>query len=135
IPVTLTAKKTDGFDPDTFLATIGEGRKILVVPKKQLIFAQGDGADAIFYVQKGKVRLTVVSQIGKEATIAIVNQGNFFGEGSLAGQLLRMGSAAAMTDCEILRVEKKTMMEALHREPALSEMFVAYLLGRNIRYE
>jgi len=135
IPVTLTAMKTDGFDPDTFLATIGEGRKILVVPKKQLIFAQGDGADAIFYVQKGKVRLTVVSQIGKEATIAIVNHGNFFGEGSLAGQLLRMGSAAAMTDCEILRVEKKTMMEALHREPALSEMFVAYLLGRNIRYE
>ena len=86
-------------------------------------------------MQKGKVRLTVVSKIGKEATIAIVSQGNFFGEGSLAGQLLRMGSAAAMTDCEILRVEKKTMMDALHREPALSEMFVAYLLARNIRYE
>ena len=103
--------------------------------RKQTIFAQGDDADAVFYVQKGKVRLTVVSKIGKEATIAIVNQGNFFGEGSLAGQLLRMGSAAAMTDCEILRVEKKTMMEALHREPALSEMFVAYLLARNIRYE
>ncbi len=85
MPVTLTAKKIDGFDPDTFLATIGEGRKILIVPKKQLIFAQGDGADAIFYVQNGKVRLTVVSQVGKEATIAIVNQGNFFGEGSLAG--------------------------------------------------
>jgi len=130
-----TRKKNGGFDPDTFLATIGEGRKILAVPKKQSIFAQGDEADAVFYVQKGKVRLTVVSQIGKEATIAIVNEGNFFGEGALAGQLLRMGSAATMTDCEILRVEKKTMMDALHREPALSEMFVAYLLARNIRYE
>jgi CRP/FNR family cyclic AMP-dependent transcriptional regulator len=123
------------FDPNIFLATIGDGRKILVVPKKQMIFAQGDEADAVFYVQSGKVRLTVVSKIGKEATIAIVNEGNFFGEGSLAGQLLRMGSAAAMSDCEILRVEKKAMMEALRREPAFSEMFVAYLLARNIRYE
>jgi CRP-like cAMP-binding protein len=129
------AKKIGGFDPDVFLATIGEGRKILAVPKKRTIFAQGDEADAIFYVQKGKVRLTVVSKIGKEATIAIVSQGYFFGEGSLGGQLLRMGSAAAMTDCEILRVEKTAMMDALHREPALSELFVAYLLARNIRYE
>jgi CRP/FNR family transcriptional regulator, cyclic AMP receptor protein len=132
---TLATKKNGSFDADTFLATIGDGRKILVVPKRQTIFAQGDEANAVFFVQKGKVRLTVVSKIGKEATIAIVNEGNFFGEGSLAGQLLRMGSAAAMTDCEILRVEKKTMMDALHREPALSEMFVAYLLARNIRYE
>ena len=129
------AAKRRAFNPNTFLATIGDGRKILAVPKKQLIFAQGDEADAVFYVQTGKVRLTVVSKIGKEATIAIVNAGNFFGEGSLAGQLLRMGSAAAMTDCEILRVEKKAMMEALRREPAFSEMFVAYLLARNIRYE
>jgi len=132
---TIATKKISAFNPDIFLATIGDGRKILMAARKQTIFSQGDEADAVFYVQKGKVRLTVVSKIGKEATIAIVNQGNFFGEGSLAGQLLRMGSAAAMTDCEILRVEKKTMMDALHREPALSEMFVAYLLGRNIRYE
>ena len=132
---TAISKKNGGFNPDTFLATIGEGRKILTVPKKQVIFSQGNEADAVFFVQSGKVRLTVVSKIGKEATIAIVGQGNFFGEGSLAGQLLRMGSAVAMTDCEILRVERKTMMDALHREPALSEMFVAYLLARNIRYE
>jgi CRP/FNR family transcriptional regulator, cyclic AMP receptor protein len=132
---TAPTKKIRGFDPDTFLATIGAGRKILAVPKKQTIFAQGDGADAVFYVQKGKVRLTVVSKAGKEATIAIVGEGNFFGEGSLAGQLLRMGSAAAMTDCELLRVDKKAMMEALHREHAFSDMFVAYLLARNIRYE
>src|SRR5271169_2053714 len=124
-----------GFNPDIFLATIGDGRKILFVPTKQAIFAQGDDADSVFYIQKGKVRLTVVSQAGKEATIAIVGEGNFFGEGSLAGQLLRMGSAAAMTDCEILRVDKKTMISALHREPAFSEMFVAYLLARNIRFE
>src|SRR6202451_3897104 len=135
MPTAVVAKKTVAFDTDIFLATIGDGRKILAVSKKEIIFSQGDVADAVFYVQKGRVRLTVVSKIGKEATIAIVGEGNFFGEGSLAGQLLRMGSAAAMTDCEILRVDKKTMMEALHREPAFSEMFVAYLLARNIRYE
>ena len=131
----LAARKNVGFDPNTFLATIGEGRKILSVRAKRVIFAQGDEADAVFYIQKGKVRLTVVSKIGKEATIAIVSEGNFFGEGSLAGQLLRMGSAVAMTDCEILRVEKKAMMAVLQREPAFSELFVAYLLARNIRYE
>ena len=128
------ANKKRGFDPDTFLATIGDGRK-LAVSKKEMIFAQGDGADSVFYVQKGKVRLSVVSKAGKEATIAIVNEGNFFGEGSLAGQVQRMGSAAAMTDCELLCVDKKAMMDALHREHAFSDMFVAYLLARNIRYE
>jgi CRP-like cAMP-binding protein len=128
-------KQNGRFDPSTFLATIGDGRKIVEVPRKQAIFVQGDPADAVFYIQAGKVRLTVVSKAGKEATIGIVSEGNFFGEGALAGQLLRMGSAGAMTDCEILRVDKKTMMEALHREPAFSEMFVAYLLARNIRYE
>ena len=128
-------KKTRDFDPTTFLATIGEGRKNLTVSKKQGIFAQGDAADAVFYIQKGKVQLTVVSKIGKEATIAMLGQGNFFGEGSLAGQSFRMGSAEAMTDCQLLRIEKKAMMDALHREPALSEVFVAYLLARNVRYE
>jgi CRP/FNR family transcriptional regulator, cyclic AMP receptor protein len=129
------AKKNGGFDPNIFLATIGDGRKMLAVPRKQLIFAQGDSADAVFYIQKGKVRLTVVSKIGKEATIAIVNERNFFGEGALAGQVLRMGSAAAMTDCDLLRVDRKAMMNALHGEHAFSDMFVAYLLARNIRYE
>jgi CRP/FNR family transcriptional regulator, cyclic AMP receptor protein len=129
------AKKKRAFDPGTFLATIGEGRKSLTISKKQEIFTQGDAADAVFYIQKGKVRLTVVSKAGKEATIGILNEGNFFGEGSLAGQPLRMGSAAAMTDCQLLRIEKKAMMSALHREHTLSDMFVAYLLARNIRYE
>jgi CRP/FNR family transcriptional regulator, cyclic AMP receptor protein len=128
-------RKPREFNPRTFLATIGDGRKMLVVAKKKTIFAQGDAADAVFYIQKGKVILTVVSTAGKEATIGIVSEGNFFGEGSLAGQVLRMGSAAAMTDCELLRVDKKAMMNALHREHAFSDMFVAYLLARNIRYE
>jgi CRP/FNR family transcriptional regulator, cyclic AMP receptor protein len=129
------AKKNRGFNPNTFLASIGEGRKNLTVAKKQGVFTQGDAADAVFFIQKGKVRLTVVSKVGKEATIGILSEGNFFGEGSLAGQAFRMGSAAAMTDCQLLRIEKKSMMDALHREHSFSDMFVAYLLRRNIRYE
>jgi len=129
------AKKGREFDPNTFLATIGEGRKNLAVPKKQVIYAQGDAADAVFFIQKGKVKLTVVSKIGREATIGLLAEKNFFGEGALAGQSQRMGSAEAMTDCEVLRIDKKAMMAALHREHAFSDMFVAYLLARNIRYE
>src|SRR5450755_3721257 len=133
--VTVVSKKKREFDPKTFLATIGEGRKNVVVGKKQGIFAQGDDADAVFYIQTGKVKLTVVSKTGREATIGMLGEGNFFGEGALAGQALRMGSAAAMTDCELMRVDKQAMMEALHREHAFSDVFVAYLLARNIRYE
>ena len=129
------SKKRDKFDPDTFLATIGDGRRSVAVRKKQAIFTQGQAADAIFFIQKGKVRLTVVSKTGKEATIGILNERSFFGEGALAGQTLRMFSAAALTDCELLRVDKKAMINALHREHAFSDMFVAYLLARNIRYE
>ena len=128
-------RKKREFDPNTFLATIGDGRKSLAFAKKQAIFAQGDEADAVFYIQTGKVKLTVVSKTGREATIGMLSEGNFFGEGALAGQPLRMGSAAAMTDCELLRVDKRAMMEALHREHTFSDMFVAYLLSRNIRYE
>ena len=123
------------FDPQVFLDTIGEGRKAFLFPKKQTIMAQGDPADAVFYLRTGKVRLTVVSKDGKEATIGIFSDGSFFGEGSLAGQPLRMGSATAMTDCDVLRIEKKAMVDALHREHTLSDLFVAYLLTRNIRYE
>jgi len=132
---TAVGKKEREFDPNTFLATISDGRKIVAVLKKQTIYTQGDRADAVFYVQKGKVRLTVVSKAGKEATIGIVSERNFFGEGALAGQLPRMGSAVAMTHCELLRVDKTVMIGVLHREHAFSDMFVAYLLARNIRYE
>jgi CRP-like cAMP-binding protein len=129
------ARKTRDFDPKEFLATIGEGRKVVVFPKKQTIFTQGDAADAVFYIQEGEVRLTVVSKTGKEATLGILREGDFFGEGSLAGQPLRMGSATAMTDCELLRIDKKAMVLALHREHKFSDLFVAYLLARNVRYE
>jgi CRP/FNR family cyclic AMP-dependent transcriptional regulator len=123
------------FDVTKFLAVIGEGRKIVRVRRKQSIYAQGAPCDALFYIQKGKVKLTVVSEAGKEATIAILSPTDFFGEGCLAGQTLRMGYATAMTDCELMRIEKKAMVGALHREHTLSDMFVGYLLARNIRYE
>jgi CRP/FNR family cyclic AMP-dependent transcriptional regulator len=135
IAATVPAKKKHDFDPRKFLATIGQGRKVVAFPKKQTIFTQGDKADAVFYIQEGKIRLTVVSKVGKEATLGILSVGEFFGEGSLAGQTLRMGSATAMTACELLQIDRKAMMLALHREHAFSDLFVAYLLARNIRYE
>jgi CRP/FNR family transcriptional regulator, cyclic AMP receptor protein len=131
----VAAKKRSEFDPKTFLSTIDSGRKIAAFVKKQAIFLQDDSSDAVFYIQKGKVRLTVVSKSGKEATIGILNEGDFFGEGCLTGQTLRFCSATAMTDCSVMRIEKRAMMEVLHREHAFSDMFVAYLLTRNIRYE
>src|SRR6266567_4267366 len=131
----VAAKKFSKFDPKTFLSTIDGGRKIAPFPKKQTIFVQGDSSDAVFYIQKGKVKLTVVSKSGKEATIGILNEGDFFGEGCLTGQPLRLCSATAVTDCSVMRIDKKAMMEVLHREHAFSDVFVAYLLTRNIRYE
>ena len=131
----LMAKKKRAFDPHAFLATISEGRKSVLFQRKQGIFAQGDTADAVFYIQTGKVKLTVVSKTGKEATIGILSDGDFFGEGGIAGQRVRMSSATAMSDCVVLRIDKKAMMEALHREHEFSDLFVAYLLARNIRYE
>jgi CRP/FNR family cyclic AMP-dependent transcriptional regulator len=107
----------------------------LRVRKKQIIYAQGAKCDALFYIQKGKIKLTVVSKAGKEATIAILNPADFFGEGCLAAQPLRMSSATALTDCELMRIDNKAMTSALHRENKLSDVFVAYLLDKNIRYE
>src|SRR6202142_2989138 len=129
------SKKLIKFDPKTFLSTISGGRKIEDFVKRQTIFAQGDSSDAVFYIKEGKVKLTVVSQIGKEATIGILNKGDFFGEGCLTGQPFRLCSATAMTDCSVMKIDKKSMNEVLHREPAFSDMFVGYLLTRNIRYE
>jgi CRP/FNR family cyclic AMP-dependent transcriptional regulator len=129
------AKKRSRFDLKTFLSTIDGGRTTADVPKKQTIFAQGDSSDSVFYIQSGKVKLTVVSKTGKEATIGILKEGDFFGEGCLTGQPRRMCSATAMTDCTVIRIDKKSMMDVIHRERAFSDMFVAYLLTRNIRYE
>jgi CRP-like cAMP-binding protein len=133
IPV--AAKKLSKFDPKKFLSTMEGDRKIAAFSKNQTIFAQGDPSDAVFYIQKGKVKVTVVSEGGKEATIGILSEGEFVGEGCLTGQLLRLGSVTAMTDCSVMRIDKKTMVAVLHREHAFSDMFVAYLLTRNIRYE
>jgi CRP/FNR family transcriptional regulator, cyclic AMP receptor protein len=129
------SKKLVKFDPKRFLSTINGGRKIEAFGKKQTIFAQGDSSDAVFYIKEGKVKLTVVSEIGKEATIGILNSGDFFGEGCLTGQPLRLCSATAMTDCSVMKIDKKCMNDVLHREHEFSDMFVAYLLARNIRYE
>jgi CRP/FNR family cyclic AMP-dependent transcriptional regulator len=129
------SKKLIKFDTKKFLSTVNGGRKIEAFPKKQTIFAQGDSSDAVFYIQTGKVKLTVVSESGKEATIGILNEGDFFGEGCLTGQPVRLCSATAMTDCSVMKIDKKSMMEVLHREHTFSDMFVAYLLTRNIRYE
>ncbi len=132
---TRAVKNPSGFSPENFLAMIGVGRKIVFVPKKRPVFVQGAVSDALFYIQSGKVKLTVLSKIGKEATIGILNSGDFFGEGCLVGQPLRMSSATTMADSSLMKIEKKSMMDTLHREHTLSDMFVAYLLSRNIRYE
>jgi CRP/FNR family cyclic AMP-dependent transcriptional regulator len=123
------------FDPKVFLAKVGKGRTLADYKKNQRIFLQGDPADAIFYIQTGKVKLTVVSKQGKEAVVAILGADDFFGEGCLAGQSLRMASAAAMSDCSIMRLEKPGVVRLLINEPAFSELFLRYLLARNIRIE
>src|ERR1700686_1995271 len=131
----VAAKKLSKFNPKTFLSTLNGGRKIEAFAKKQTIFVQGDSSDAVFYIKEGKIKLTVVSEVGKEATIGILNSGDFFGEGCLTGQPLRLCAATAMTDCTVMKIDKKSMNDVLHREHAFSDMFVAYLLPRNIRYE
>ena len=131
----VAAKKLRKFDPQTFLSTINGGRKIEDFSKKQTVFAQGDSSDAVFYIREGKVKLTVVSKAGKEATIGILNKGDFFGEGCLTGQPRRLCSATAMIDCSVMKIDKKYMVQVLHEEHTFSDMFVAYLLTRNIRYE
>jgi len=123
------------FDPKLFLAKVGAGRSMAEYHKKQVVFTQSDQADAIFYIQKGKVKLTVVSDNGKEAVIAILGAGDFIGEGCLAGRSLYLGTATAMSECSIVRLQKSSMIRVLHEEPAFSELFVSYLLSRNIRIE
>jgi CRP/FNR family cyclic AMP-dependent transcriptional regulator len=132
--VTTGTKKSE-FDPHAFISTIGKGREMISFQKKETIFAQGDPTDGLFFIQKGKVRLSVVSERGKEATLAILNEKDFFGESGLAGQLHRMSSASAVTDCVLLHIEKKAMMLAMSLEPKLSAMFLKYLLKRNMRYQ
>jgi CRP/FNR family transcriptional regulator, cyclic AMP receptor protein len=122
------------FDPKSFLALVGEGRSIGEYRKDQIVFSQGDPADAVFYIQKGKVKVTVVSEQGKEAVVAILGT-NDFGEGCLAGQALRIATVATMMESVIVRLEKTAIVRVTHEEPAFSEMFIAHLLGRTIRVE
>ena len=128
------AKKVP-FDPKVFLATVNGGRKMISYRKNEVIFSQGNPADAVFYIQKGKVKITVISEQGKEAVVAILSADEFCGEGCLTGQPLRLATATAMTECEIMRLEKATMVRVLHEEPAFSEFFVSHLLARTIRVE
>ncbi len=128
-------KVKQAFDPKTFLARADNGRTLVDYRKNDKVFAQGDPANSIFYVQKGKIKLTVVSQHGKEAVVAILGAGDFFGEGCLAGQPQRMASATTMSDCSITRLEKAGVMRLLHNQPAFSELFLHHLLSRNIRIE
>jgi CRP-like cAMP-binding protein len=123
------------FDTADFLAKVGGGRIISKYRKNQKIFAQGDAADSVFYIQKGKVKVTVVSGLGKEAVVAILGKDEFFGEGCLAGQPLRIATATGLTDCDVMRIEKAALIHTLQAQPAFSEMFLAHVLLRSIRVE
>src|ERR1700674_2914131 len=131
----MTPRAKPVFNPRSFLAKVGKGKTHIDFPKGQKVFSQGDAAQAIFYLQKGKVKLTVVSQQGKEAVIAILGAGDFFGEGCLAGQPLRMSTVTTISECSIVRIDKEDTIRVLHDEPAFSELFLHYLLSRNIRIE
>jgi CRP/FNR family cyclic AMP-dependent transcriptional regulator len=131
----MKGKVKQPFDPKLFLAKVGDGKTIADFHQNQMIFAQGDSANAIFYIQRGKVKLTVVSTHGKDAVIGILGVGDFFGEACLAGQLTRMSTAAAMEESSIVRIEKAHMIKLLHDQPAFSELFLAHLLSRNIRIQ
>ena len=123
------------FDPKDFLAKIGEGRTISKYRKGQTVFSQGDAADSVFYILEGKLKVTVVSELGKEAVVAILGTDEFCGQGCLAGQPKRIGNATTLTECEIMRIEKDAIVRTLHDEPAFSQMFLAHLLKRTIRVE
>jgi CRP/FNR family cyclic AMP-dependent transcriptional regulator len=131
----MDSEANPSFDPKVFLAKADGGRSISKYRKNQIVFSQGDPADSVFYIQAGKVKVTVISEQGKEAIVAVLGPDEFCGEGCLAGQPRRMASATAMTECEIMRLEKGTIIRVLHEEPAFSEMFVAHLLARTIRVE
>jgi CRP/FNR family transcriptional regulator, cyclic AMP receptor protein len=132
--MTKKAKKVP-FDPKAFLATANDSRTLSKYRTDQVIFSQGDPADAVFYIQKGQLKVTVVSEQGKEAIVAVLGPDEFCGEGCLTGQPRRMATATAMTECEIMRLEKAAIIRVLHEEPAFSEMFVSHLLARTIRVE
>jgi CRP/FNR family transcriptional regulator, cyclic AMP receptor protein len=131
----MATKRRLPFDPKSFLAKVGEGRTISKYRKDQVVFSQGDLAEAVFYIQKGKVKVTVVSDQGKEAVVALLGVDEFCGEGCLAGQPRRMATVTAMTDCTIMRLQKASIIRVLRAEPGFSEVFISHLLARTIRVE
>src|ERR1700688_1507210 len=131
----MATKRRRAFDTQSFLAKVGKGRSIGKSRKGQVVFSQGDAGDAVFYIQKGKAKLTVVSEQGKEAVIAILGADDFFGEGCLAGQVRRIATVTAMTDAVIARLEKSAIIQVIYQEPAFSELFIAHLLSRSLRTE
>jgi CRP/FNR family transcriptional regulator, cyclic AMP receptor protein len=129
------AKKTRSFNVELFLSTVEDGRTLSNYGKDQTIFSQGAPADSVFYIQQGQVKISVVSERGKEAVVALHAEGDFFGEGCLTGQPLRLATAATMTDCIIMQLDKAVMVRVLHNEPKFSERFLSYILARNARVE
>jgi CRP/FNR family transcriptional regulator, cyclic AMP receptor protein len=123
------------FDPLAFLAKVGKGKAITKFRKGQVVFSQGEPAEAVFYIQKGRIKLIVVSEQGKEAVVGILGPGQFFGEGCLNGHPLRIATTSAMEDCVVTTIAKKAMIDTIHKQPAFSELFMAYLLTRNSRIE
>src|SRR4029078_28361 len=133
--MSMARKRLPAFNPQTFLSNVGSGKTNLTPHKKQILYSQGDAADAVFYIQRGKVKLTVVSQQGREAVIAILEHGSFFGESCLAGQTVRTATATALEDSSIVRSDKGSMIGVLHEEPTFAELFMSYLLTRSIRIQ
>jgi CRP/FNR family transcriptional regulator, cyclic AMP receptor protein len=131
----MKSKPKSTFNPQVYLESVGVSRRLAEFDKKQTIFSQGDPADSVIYVQKGSVKLTVVNELGKEAVVAIFSSGDFFGEGGMAGQTIRMGTATAMAPTTVLIIQKDEMTRVLHAEHELSDRFISCILARNIRVE
>jgi CRP-like cAMP-binding protein len=128
-------KERRPFDPKSFLAKVNGGHSLSTYRKGQIVYSQGDPADSVFYIQAGKTKVTVTSEHGKEAVVALQGAGDFFGEGSLSGQSLRVATVAALTNCVIAQIERAEVLRAIHEEPAFAELFISHLLARNIRVE
>jgi CRP/FNR family cyclic AMP-dependent transcriptional regulator len=131
----MISKRKPPFDPKVFLAKINGGRSVADYRTGQIVYTQGEPADSVFYIQRGKVRKTVVSEQGKEAVVALLGTGDFFGEGCLTGEPLRLATVSAMTECVIVRIAKADIIRVIHDEPAFAELFIAHLLARNSRVE
>ncbi|HEV8620175.1 MAG TPA: Crp/Fnr family transcriptional regulator [Nitrospiraceae bacterium] len=131
----MASKRPPPFNRKTFLTQVGSGKTTLQCRKKRIIFSQGDAADSVFYIQKGRVKLTVVSPQGKEAVVAILEAGDFLGEPCLAGQPVRLATATTLEDSTLVRIDKTAMIRVLHDEPAFSELFMSHLLARNVRIQ